>query len=179
MTPLDWVIIVYVGLAALNGLKAGLVQMVGAIVGLFIGVILAAQWYESVGEALSQFVFANPLMAKVMAFTMIVLVVTRVVAIATLLLDRVVKFASIFPPIAAINRLGGLALGALEAILTAAAVIFFAEKFPINPQWPKLLDDSLLVPFLSGVGNYITPLLPAAEKQLQSILKATVLNEIR
>lgn len=171
MTSLDWVIIVYVGFAAFNGLKAGLVQMVGSIVGLFLGITLAARWYNGVGDSLGQFLLANPLMAKVVAFGLIVMVTTRVVGLATLFLDRIVKFASIFPPIAAANRLGGLALGALETILTAAAVVFFAEKFPINPQWPDMLHDSVLVPFLAGVGNYITPFLPVAEKQLESVLK--------
>jgi len=174
MTTLDWIIIAYVGLGALNGLRAGLVQMVGSLVGLVAGILIAARNYASVGDWLASFVFANPLLAKVMAFMLIVMIVTRAVQLATFFIDRVVKFASIFPPIAAANRLGGLALGALESMLTVAAVIFFAEKFPINPQWPKLLDDSLLVPLLSGIGNYITPLLPAAEKQLESVLKANL-----
>lgn len=170
MTILDWILVGYLGLSALNGLKAGFVQMVGSIVGLVAGVVLATRWYEPVGAWLGGFVFSNVLVAKVVAFFLVLVVVTRAVGLIFYLIDRVVKIASIIPGIAAINRLGGLALGVVEGVLILAATLWVATRFDISPQWASGLSSSALTPILTGISNVLMPLLPQALKAAQSVL---------
>lgn len=171
MNLLDWIIIIYIAGSVLNGLKQGLVRMAGSIVGLVIGVVLAGQWYEVLGSWLSAFVFSNPMVADVVAFFLIVSLVTRAVGIVAAILDNVVKFVSIIPGIAAVNKLAGGALGLLEGVLIVGVTLYFAQKFDVGPAWRDTLVNSALVPFLTGVSQVVVPLLPGAVKSVQSILK--------
>lgn len=175
MTVLDWVILGYLGLSILNGLKAGLVQMVGSFVGLILGVILARQWYEPVGGWLGGLVFTNELVANVVGFFLVLVVVTRATGLAFFVIDKVVKIVSIIPGIAAFNRLGGAVLGLIEGLLLVGATLWVATRFNVSDAWAAGLSSSQLTPLLTGLSQVFAPLFPEVLKAAQSVLLKQVI----
>lgn len=170
MNTLDIVILVYLGLTVLNGLRSGLIHMLGSLVGVIVGVALAGRWYEGLGQWLGAFVFSDPLIAQVAGFAILMLVFNRLFGLAFVLLNKIIRIINIIPGVSGLNKLAGGGLGLLEGVLVSGVVLYLATKFNVSPQWKEALDQSVLRPILVGVAQLVVPLLPGALKSVQSII---------
>ena len=84
MNWLDIVLIVFIGIAIVLGLKNGLIKAVLALVGIVVGIILAGHYYIPLSERLT--FISSESAAKAVAFALIVLGVMAVAALLAALL---------------------------------------------------------------------------------------------
>jgi membrane protein required for colicin V production len=153
-----------------GGFTAGLIQSVGGLVGLVIGSMVASSKYEAFAPGFTSFAGNNELLGKVLAFAAIVFVVSRIVAVLFILLDRIFHIVAIIPGLKFFNRILGAVFGFLEGALFLGLTLQVANHLPITQYWAQQLHDSRLAPFLLNVTAWLIPLLPGALKSSQSAL---------
>ena len=123
MNWLDIVIIVAIGIAALIGLKIGLIKAVLSLAGLIVGVILAGHFYMPLAEQLT--FISQPTVAKIVAFAIIMI---GVMVIATVL-AMFLKWAASLIMLGWVNRLAGAIFGLLLGMIACGALLAAWVKF--------------------------------------------------
>ena len=123
MNWLDIVILVPLVIAALIGLKIGLIKAVLSLAGVVVGVILAGRFYMPLSEQLTFIPQAG--VAKIVAFAIILIGVMVIAAI----LARLLKWAASIMMLGWVNRLGGAALGLLLGAIAFGALLAAWVKF--------------------------------------------------
>ncbi|MDD5251219.1 MAG: CvpA family protein [Patescibacteria group bacterium] len=170
MTPIDIAILVMLGCFVLAGLWFGVIHMIGAVVGFFLGAWAAGHYYEAGAAWLTPFIGGNGNLAKLIVFCFIFLLVGRLVGVIMHLIDKIFRIVAIIPFLKTFNRLLGAAFGLVEGTLVLGLAVYFAAKFPVNAAFELALRQSQLGHALNVVGMAATPLLPAAVKMAQSVL---------
>ena len=117
MNWLDIVILVALAIAAVMGLKMGLIKAVLLLAGIIVGVVLAGHFSGPLGERLT--FISSEGVAKVVAFAVIMLAVLAVAAIAAALLTWAAKVVML----GWVNRLGGAVAGLLLGALFCGALL--------------------------------------------------------
>ncbi|HET6477838.1 MAG TPA: CvpA family protein, partial [Dehalococcoidales bacterium] len=79
MSWLDIAIIVIIGIAALTGLKIGIIKTVLTLVGVIVGVILAGRFYVALADKLT--FIPQEMLARVVAFATILVIVILIASI--------------------------------------------------------------------------------------------------
>ena len=123
MNWLDIIILVLLVIPTVMGLKIGLIKAVLSIVGVIIGVVLAGQFYESLGEKLS--FISDPGVAKIVAFALILVVVMIIAGVAAALLKNLVSAMLL----GWVNRLGGAVFGFLLGAIFCGAILSVLGSF--------------------------------------------------
>jgi membrane protein required for colicin V production len=170
MTLLDIILIVVLAAFVLYGFKNGLIQMLGSLVGLVLGVFLASRWYEPFSSWLASSFNWNPLVAKLVGFAILMALLNRAIGIAFWAVYKIFNILKIIPGVGSLNHLGGAIVGFVEGMLTIGIVVYVATKFNVSPAWTETLKGSALVPVFNGVAQIVVPLLPGALKSAQSVL---------
>jgi len=161
-----------------GGYGAGLIQSIGGVVGLIIGSMVASAKYESFAPSFTSFAGNSELLGKVLAFGAILFVVSRLVALIFVILDRVFHLIAIIPGLKLFNRILGAVFGFLEGALFLGLTLQVASHLPITQYWAQQLHDSRLAPFLLNVTAWLIPLLPGALKSSQSALDKLIPSTI-
>jgi len=117
MNWLDIVILVALAIAAIMGLKFGLIKAVLLLAGIIVGVLLAGHFSGPLGERLT--FISSEGVAKVVAFAVIMLAVLAAAAIAAALLTWAAKLVML----GWVNRLGGAVVGLLLGALFCGALL--------------------------------------------------------
>jgi membrane protein required for colicin V production len=117
MNWLDIVILVVLVIAAVMGLKMGLIKTVLLLAGIIVGVILAGHYSGPLGERLT--FISSQGVAKGVAFAIIMLAVLAVAAIAAALLTWLTKIVML----GWVNRLGGAVIGLFLGALFCGALL--------------------------------------------------------
>ncbi len=170
MNVVDLVILVALGAFVIMGFSLGLIHMVGAIIGLFVGIYLAGHYYVWLAAIGAPFLGNNQSLAKTLAFVLILIVVARLFGLLLYVVDRVFKFVAIIPFLKTFNRLLGAVFGLLEGTLLLGVALYFSGKFPATAAFEMLLRGSQLARPLNLIGALLSPLLPKAVTMLQSVL---------
>ncbi len=170
MTLLDVILIVILGGFVFYGFKNGLIQMLGSLVGLVLGVFLASRWYEPFSSWLASSFHWNILIARLVGFGLLLTLLNRAIGIAFWMVYKIFNILKIIPGVGAINHLGGAIVGFVEGLLTIGITLYLATKFNVSPAWTNTLKGSALLPFFTGVAQLVVPLLPGALKSAQSVL---------
>lgn len=114
MNLYDVVVIVLVALFAWRGLRAGLVGELAAWAALVAGLVLAFRFDERVGGWFAHLHAFDPEWRRILGFVAIVVVVEIA---ARLLAGTLSRLLAHIPVVGSLNRLGGLLLGALLAVV--------------------------------------------------------------
>jgi len=123
MNWLDIVIIVVIAIAALNGLRMGIIKAVLSLAGVIVGVFLAGRYYVPLSEQLT---FISPAsVAKIVAFAIILI---GVMIIAGVLASVFKWFASVVM-LGWVNRLGGAVFGLVVGAILCSALLAISVKF--------------------------------------------------
>ena len=169
MTIIDVTLLIALGGFVLAGLWFGIIHMIGSVVGLILGAFLAGRFYGQVAGLIEPFVGGNENLAKILAFIVLFILVTRLVGLLFHVIEKIFKFVAVIPFLKTFNRLLGAALGLLEGTFVVGLVVYFAAKFPISSAFGALLADSSVARALNSVGKILAPLLPAAVRIMRSI----------
>jgi len=151
MNWLDVVIIIVVVVAAVLGLRTGLIKTVLSLAGLIVGVILAGRYYVPFSELLTFIPSAT--IAKIAAFAIILIGVLIIASV----LARLLKWAVSLVLLDWVNRLGGAIFGlVLGAIFCGALLAIWVKYFGIE----GVIAESILANVLLNYFPLVLTLLP-------------------
>jgi membrane protein required for colicin V production len=136
MTWVDWVIVIVVASAALSGLAQGFLRSIFALIGLLLGLALAAWNYIWVG-ALFRPLVKIPEVGDAIAFILIAIVVMVLAGLVGSVLSRTFKKIGL----GWLDSLVGGAFGLLQGVLLVTIVILVAVAFFPDAHW--LVDSKL------------------------------------
>jgi uncharacterized membrane protein required for colicin V production len=158
-TPLDLIIVAVIVALAVIGFMMGLIQGIGALLGVALGFWAATSFFQAVSGWLEPISFGHPIGAKIVTFIVIFLLINKLTGLVFWLLDRAFRIISIVPFLKSFNRLGGLILGLLEAVLVCGLLLSFLNTFSVD--WPWLaghLQGSKFSAYLIGSADYLIAL---------------------
>ncbi|MFZ2310861.1 MAG: CvpA family protein [Patescibacteria group bacterium] len=155
-----------------NGLAKGLIRLLGQMVGLIIGAFVASHFYLTFykwGESMVNFSEGTE---KFLSFTILFILVTSLVGVVFVAIEKVFDLISIIPFTKLINKLLGGALGLVQGSLALGLLLYVAARYTwIGTLLGDNLANSHVAPWLVKVANIIVPVLPEALRALQSIIK--------
>jgi len=147
-TIVDVVLLMVITAGTVVGAMLGLIQAIGALIGIGAGVIAVRLWADPVGSWLAGLMLNHQGLARSLSFILIFGLTYRLVGLAFYLLDRSFKLISWLPFIGSFNKLLGGIFGLLESILACAVAIYMLVKFVPAPQLIDFLDRSMVAHFL-------------------------------
>ena len=139
------------------GLKDGFVHTLGRLIGAVVGFVAARAWSLKLATI---FAFFMPsAWAKLLAFILIFIFITRVVGLAFKLVDGVFEILSILPFLKSVNRLLGAILGFLEGFIILGGAIYVILGFKLEPHLVTWLSTSKIAPWILGVFHSVLGIL--------------------
>ena len=151
MNWLDIAILVAIVVAAVIGLRTGIIKAVLSLAGLIVGVILAGRYYVLLSQQLSFIPQAS--IAEIVAFAIILIGVLIIAAV----LAGLFKWAASLVMLGWVNRLGGAVFGlVLGAILCSAILAIWVKFLGIQGA----IVESTLAPILLDRFPMVLALLP-------------------
>ncbi len=160
LSILDLILLVIMCLFVAFGFFVGLIEALGSIVGLFLGVWLGGIFYKDVGDGIAKYVFNQQNLAYVVSFVVIYAVVTKLVGFLFYIISKVYKLFTIIPFLKTINRVAGALLGLIESALILGVTLIFLAQFPFSSWLTRELGHSQIALWLMAVAKVLTPLLP-------------------
>jgi uncharacterized membrane protein required for colicin V production len=170
LTVLDLILILVLFLFIAFGFALGLVQTIGAIIGVFIGAWAAGAWYEPFGAWLEPIMLGHANTARIVAFIAIFVIINRLVGLIFYIINKIFNLVSIIPFTKSLNRVLGALLGALEGTLVLGLILYFVSRFTFSDWLIGVLTGSKIAIFLIKMAGILTPLLPVILRQLQSVI---------
>ncbi len=150
--PLDWAVVLVLAFSAGMAFLRGLIRSVISLLGVVVGIVLAA-WYAPVLAVWVGRWVREYLLAETVAFVGIL----AATYVAANLLGRVLRSASQAVGLGLLDRLGGAVFGVVRAVVVMAAVLV-----PLGPFLPLVpfAGTSVLLPYLrrAAVGvSFVVP----------------------
>jgi len=167
MIIFDYILIMILLGFVYYGYRSGLLQSIGVLLGLIVGMAIASRFFESVGDLLGGSNFS-----KVLAFIVLFAVITKVVGWLFKMVGKVFKVITVLPIISQIESLLGAIFGAAEGIVFLAVLLFFLVKFPVNDWLATSIETSALAAVLLQIGAIFVPLFPQAIQKLEEIVES-------
>ena len=161
MNWVDIVIIIYLCLSVLSGFMQGLIRTVLSIIGLIVGIILAAHFYKQFGDILT--FISNKNVADIVAFVIILLAVVGIAALIAFILRSIIKGIML----GWIDKIGGAVLGLILGALSVAALLAIIVKLTDS----SLITDSKLAGFFLDKFPLILKLLPSDFNTIRNFFK--------
>lgn len=161
MNWLDIVIIVALIIPTFIGMIIGLIQTVLFLAGIIFGVILASNFYSQLAPVLTFVSDRN--MANIVAFIIILGVVTLLAIIVSILLRAILKAISL----GWLDRVGGAFLGFVTSVIFISAILAIIVKF--FGQGP--VTESLIAGILLDKFPIVLGLLPSDFEGIRNFFK--------
>lgn len=158
MNIIDIIICAIAAVALFKGFRDGLVRQVGGIAGLLLGIFLASKFSSLLSNYLHQWINASEQVVKSISFVVIIIVVVVLMNLLGILLEKILKVATL----GWLNRLLGMALSVAAAALVLG-VLFNLVEF-VNTSWFTLipeetLNESSIVPVIRKISDVVFPYL--------------------
>lgn len=170
MTHLDIILLIILGGFTLFGLWFGFLHAIGSLIGTVVGAFVASHYYEPISNWTLSVTGGNPNIVKFIVFIIIFIIANRLVGFVFWLIEKIFSILKIIPFLSTINRLLGGLLGLFEGVLVIGLTLFFISKFPFSEWLTGSMLKSGLAAYLIKISSVLWPLLPAALKQIQSIM---------
>jgi membrane protein required for colicin V production len=134
MTPIDWVIMIVLAVAAVAGLAQGFVRSIFGLIGLVVGLQFAFRHYAHAAAKLTPLVHSEPV-ANAIAFIGIAIVVMALAALVGHVLAKLFRIIGL----GWLDMLAGAVLGFFEGVLLISVCILATVAF--FPQAPWLTES--------------------------------------
>jgi len=174
VTVLDLILIIILFFFVATGFRFGLIHTFGALLGTVVGVLVAGKYFETGAEVLRGVAFGNKNLAKVLAFIIIFILISRIIGLVFWIIDKIFKVLAVIPFLRSINRLAGAVLGFLEGAVVLGIALIFIDKFPFSGNIIPAIGASSVAQWLLGYGKVLTPLLPEAVKLIEGHINLPV-----
>ena len=160
LTILDLILLLILFSFIAFGFALGLVQTIGALIGVVLGAWLAGIWYEPVGNWLTPILLGHSVAAHIIAFILVFTVLNRLVGLVFWFINKIFNLVSIIPFTKSLNRILGALFGFLEGTLVLGLILFFSSRLGISEWWLGVIKGSKLAMWLIQMAGILTPLLP-------------------
>jgi membrane protein required for colicin V production len=174
---IDIIIFVILCTFFVMGFTRGLIKQVGSLVGYFVALWAASNYYGPVAEYIKrglsgwQPFLAGPI-SVLIGFLGAYIIAYFLWHLLINLVDGLFRLFSIVPFLNMTNRLGGAAVGLIEGVLLLSALAYVVLNFPISQEFSDKLRKSAIVPALEQVSGIVRPLLPSIVQNGQGILNS-------
>jgi membrane protein required for colicin V production len=160
MTPqlLNTILFVIVCIFIINGFFQGLIHMLGSLLGLVIGVFLASRYNDALGSWLAGATGWNKNVMIVIAFVLIILIITRLCGIIVHSLEKTFHIMKI-PLVGLANRLAGAFFGFFEGIFVVGATLIIINSMTFVGA-DKIIGASTVAMSMIASSKILLPLLP-------------------
>ena len=166
MNWLDIVIIVTMGIAALMGYRTGVIKGFLSIIGIIVGVVLAGQFGDTVGDKMT--FIDNPDGATIAGYAVVfgAVFIGALIAVSVLrkLLDCIL--------LGWVDNLGGAALGVGASAIVWTGAIAAAGSFPVG-FLNDAVEGSSIAPDLADKVPFVLDLLPEEYSDVLSFVEGT------
>ena len=163
---LDLILVLVLFIFIAFGFVMGLVEAIGALVGLVLGTWVAGMYYDNLAGWLEPFFLGNDLTAKIVAFILIFTLVNRLTGLLFWFLNKMFNLISIIPFTKSLNRFLGAVLGFVEGVLAMGIIIYFINQLPIIAVVSDAIAGSFIAGLLMTFAAVLVPLLPDILKQV-------------
>lgn len=170
LTIFDLILLLILFLFIAFGFALGLIQTIGALIGVVFGAWVAGHYYQPFGDWLAPFLLGKTTVAYIIAFIVIFTVINRLAGLVFHLINKIFNIISIIPFTKSLNRLLGALLGFLEGTLVLGLILYFVSRFEISEWLSNVLASSKVAAWLIEMAAIITPLLPELLRQLKSVI---------
>lgn len=154
-----------------NGFAKGLIRLLGQVVGLIVASYVASHFYLTFYAWGQDMVNWGEGTEKFLSFLIVFTLVTSLVGVVFIIIEKLFNLISIIPFTKTINRLLGGALGLFEGSLALGLILFVAARYAwIGGMFGSQLVESKVAPLMIKVANVVMPFLPEALKALKSII---------
>ncbi len=161
------ILLIFVG----NGLAKGLIRLLGQVVGLIVASYVASHFYLTFYAWGQDMVNWGEGTEKFLSFLIVFTLVTSLVGVVFIIIEKLFNLISIIPFTKTINRLLGGVLGLFEGSLALGLILFVAARYAwIGGMFGSQLVESKVAPLMIKVANVVMPFLPEALKALKSII---------
>jgi membrane protein required for colicin V production len=158
----DIVIIVYLIISVVGGALQGLIRSVLSVVGLIVGIVLAANYYQQLGGSVFGFI-SNTNAANIIAFVVIVAVVVIIAAVVGTILRSVIKAIKL----GWVDGLGGAVFGLIMGFISAGAFLAIIVKLTNT----DLITGSFMSALILDKFPVVLSLMPSEFDIIQSFFK--------
>jgi len=175
MSILDISLLIILAGFIINGLFKGLINLVGRVLGLFIGVYIASHFHVQIFQwARGVFnININQSAGQIISFIVVFILATYLIDLLFKLIEKIFNLLAIIPGSKYLNNLAGAILGFFEGALFLGLIIFVASRYALIGSLLGLdekLSNSLVSPFLLKIVDLALPILPEALKTIQKII---------
>jgi len=160
MAFIDILALIVLAVFVWKGVKLGLIEAIGGIIGLFIGAFTAGRYYPQVASLIGKFTFGHEVLANIIAFLLIFAIVNRAVALVFWVVGRIFNLVAIIPFLKSFNYFFGGLFGVLEGFIFLGIILWFVHLWPMTAFWQEKVDQAKIYPWLEKIGSLVSPLLP-------------------
>ena len=158
MNWLDFVILALIGIPAFLGLKTVMVKTVANLGGIIVGIVLATRFSGQAGDLVGKFL-SDEAVARSIGFVAIIVVTMIAAWIAASFVKRILSLLLL----GWVDKVGGLAFGAMIGSVFVSVIITILEMLPI-PGGDTALVGSTLKPYF----EFIVDLMSSVTENLDS-----------
>ena len=169
LTIFDLVLILIIFCFVAFGFAMGLVQSLGALIGIVLGAFLAGKFYLPVADWLTPIFLGNVNTAKIVAFVIVFTIINRSLGLIFYIINKVFNLISIVPFLKSFNRLLGALFGLVEGVFFLGIILHFVTRLTIAVWFNEIIASSQVAYFLIFIAKILTPLLPDVIKQIQEV----------
>ena len=170
LTILDFILIIILFFFAFAGFFFGLIRSIGSLVGTILGIIIAANYFQSITDWIGLPFGLGENTIRIIIFLLIFVIINRFVGLIFLLLNKFFNLFSIIPFLKTINRIAGLIFGFIEGGVILGVLLVFVIKFPFAGVLIPAIEASQVAKYLFEIGTWLMPLLPELFEQAKSII---------
>ncbi len=174
MPLFDIVLLVIISGFALFGLWFGLVHTLGSLIGTIFGVYLASRFYAPLANWIITATGWNQNYVKVIIFVLSFIIITRLVGFVFWIMEKFLTIFTKLPIIRGLDKLLGMAFGALEGAMVIGVSLYFIARFPISLTFMDGLAGSKLAPLLVKLASIFVPFFPEAIRILRSTVEGLI-----
>lgn len=169
-TLVDVVLILIIFGFIAAGFVFGLIRSIGALIGLVLATFIAGRYFSFLAVWLTPIIGGNQALARVIAFTIVFIVINRVVALIFKWINGMFNFISFIPFLKTINNFGGAILGLAEGILTVGVFLYVIAKFMPEAGLVLVgLSNSRIAHYTVAISQLLIKVLPEAFEKIQTI----------
>src|SRR5262245_48478055 len=161
LSPLDYLLLITLGVFALDGLRRGLVLGAVELVGLGLSLAAAVSLYPFVGTLLADWIDLPIPLANLGAFVGLVVLGSGLTTLLGALVRSAVRpVMTSLPPIRLLDALGGLAPGFVKGALVIGLFAAGIRALPMATELKRVFESSSVIARTAPLGELIAPDLP-------------------
>ncbi len=154
MNYIDIIILIILAIFIFGGVKKGLVRSIGEILGVFVSIYVAINFYEVCSSWLENAVsFLHGTVTDIVSVILLFIVVNIAISVLVYFIDKIFSL----PILNFFNHLLGGIFGLIGGVVLIVVLFFIFAYFGIGVG---MFENSKAIPYVEKVSFFIKPLLP-------------------